>query len=81
MMHDWYTGWGGGGMGFGSVFMIVPLVLLIVVVVLLVRWAGGSRGESPRESARSAREILDERFARGEIDDEEYRRRRKLLET
>ena len=79
MMHDWYTGW--GGMGFGSIFMIVPLILLIAAIVFLVRWAGGSRDEAPRQGARSPREILDERFARGEIDHEEYQSRRKLLDT
>jgi putative membrane protein len=78
MMHDWYTGW--GGMGFGPLFMIVPLILLIALIVILVRWLGGGRGDGARERTRSPREILDERLARGEIDHEEYQSRRKLID-
>jgi uncharacterized membrane protein len=33
----------------------------------------------PRDRIRSAREILDERFAKGEIDREDYEARRKTL--
>lgn len=79
MMHDWYTGW--GGMGFGSIFMIFPLLLLIALAVVVVRWMGGGQGDGPRERARSPREILDERLAKGEIDQEEYQSRRKLLDN
>jgi putative membrane protein len=71
-MHDW-MGW--GGMWLGPLFMLIALVLLVAAVVALVRWmSGNSSGTSPR--ARTAREILDERYARGEIDREEYQRRR-----
>jgi putative membrane protein len=73
-MHDWMS-WGWGGMWLGPLFMIIPLALLIVAIVVLVRWLGGSTGNG---SARvcTARDILDERYARGEIDREEYLRRR-----
>jgi putative membrane protein len=78
MMHDWYTGW--GGMGFGPIGMIVSLVLLVGLVVILVRWMGGGQGGASRERTRSPQEILDERFARGEIDHEDYQSRRKALD-
>lgn len=81
MMHDWWMGWGPGGWGgmwFGPVFMLIPLALLIAVIVLAVRWAGGNGARPPR--TRSARDILDERFARGEIDRAEYDNRRQALE-
>jgi putative membrane protein len=78
MMQDLYTGW--GGMGFGPLFMIVPLILLIALIVILARRLGGGRGDGARERARSPREILDERLARGEIDHEEYQNRRKLID-
>ena len=73
-MHDW-MGWGGGGMWLGPLFMIIPLALLIVAIVALVRWMGGGSGNGGGR-VRSARDILDERYARGEIDREEYERRR-----
>ena len=72
-------GWG-GGMFFGPLFMIAGPLLLIVVVVMLVRRLG--RGSAaPGVQLRSAREILDDRFTRGEIQREEYEERRKALET
>jgi putative membrane protein len=79
MMHDWSFGWGwGGGMIFGPLFMIAGPVLLVLLVVLLVRWLNGER-DLPRVQLRTPREILDERFARGEIDREDYDERRKAL--
>ena len=76
MMHDWWTS-GSWGMGFGWVFMLLPLALLGGLVLAVVRLYDGnwSREQSPR----TAREILDERFSKGEIDREEYEMRRKAL--
>jgi putative membrane protein len=73
MMHDW--GWGSGWMWLMPLFGIAWFALLVVVIVLVVRWLGGGNGDRGA-SARSARDILDERYARGEIDREEYLQRR-----
>lgn len=64
-------------------FWVWPLLVLIGLVLLgylayqMVqnRVASGAPG-----SPRSARQILDERYARGEIGDEEYRARRAELQ-
>jgi putative membrane protein len=81
MMHDWSFGWGwGGGMLFGPLFMIAGPVLLIVLVVVLARSLTDNR-ETPRVRLRTPREILDERFAKGEIQRDEYEERRKALEA
>jgi putative membrane protein len=53
---------------------------LIAVVVLLVRGRGSGEEDRPAPRGRSAREILDERFARGEIDRDEYEDRRAALQ-
>lgn len=74
-MHDWGTGWGSGGMWLGPLFMIALLALLIGLIAALVRWLGGGSDDGGRR-VRTARDILDERYARGEIDREEYQRRR-----
>jgi putative membrane protein len=81
MMHDWSFGWGwGGGMVFGPIFMIAGPILLIVLVVLLIRWLGNSH-DIPRVPIPTPRQILDERFAKGEINREDYETRRKALEA
>jgi len=77
MMNDWGTGWG-SGMFFGPLFMIAVLVLSVVLIVALVRWFSGERSV-PGDHSRSPREILDERFAKGEINREDYDARRKAL--
>jgi putative membrane protein len=78
-MHEW-MGWGWGGMWLGPLFMLVLLGLPIAFVVALVRWLGGDRG-SPSVTLRGARETLDERYARGEIDRDEYLKRRQDIST
>ena len=62
-------------MGFGSVLFWAALIIGIVV---LVRNLGGGRpfGWSGRMSAE---ELLAQRFARGEIDEAEYRQRLAVL--
>jgi len=84
--HGWgphMMGWGGGwyGMIFGPIFMILALALVIAVAVLLVRWLGGSSlTATPHQPpARTPVDILKERFARGEIDQEEFEERRRIL--
>ncbi len=76
--------WGGGwyAMIFGPLFMILLLALLIAAVVLLVRWLGAPlQGPvSPHQpNGRTPLDILKERFARGEIDKDEFEERRRVL--
>ena len=83
MMHDWWWGGGAGGWStvwFGPLFMIGLLVLIGALIVAVVRSFGSGSTET-RASVRTAREILDERFAKGEIEREEYEQRRKAIET
>ena len=74
--------WGGGCMLFGPLFMIFVIAAVVVGVVLLVRWLGGpGQGGLPTQAPRkSPLDILKERFARGEIDKEEFEERRRVLE-
>lgn len=76
-------GWYQGDMGwFGWILMSVTMVafwaLVVFAVVALFR---GTRQSVERPGHRDAREILDERFARGEIDQDEYHARCELLRT
>lgn len=65
----WGLPWG------GWVLMIVVLVLLAGGIAWLVRGVSGAR----EDDRGSARRILDERFASGQIDAAEYEKRRQAL--
>ena len=58
--------------------MWVPSVIILGALVALGIWA--VRRFSPPRGNSSARQILEERFARGEIDDDEFRSRLAALE-
>ncbi|MHB8536201.1 MAG: SHOCT domain-containing protein [Sulfuricaulis sp.] len=70
----------GWGMGFGGFFMILFWVVIVAAVVMLVKWlfGGSSRIDLPR--GKSALEILQERYARGEIGKEEFEQKKRDLE-
>lgn len=65
-----------------SLMWIFPLIFLAVMLLFLSRGAGWPMlgGRKRRDSEESAREILDRRYAKGEIGQEEYQRMRKDLE-
>lgn len=78
--HMWNGGW--HGWFFGPIMMIVFIAVAVVVVVLLVRWLGGpSHINNPHHQSptKTPLDILKERFARGEIDKEEFEERRRIL--
>ena len=60
---------------------IFPLVFLIVLLFFLFRMGGSPicGGRGIRDAEPSAREILDRRYARGEISREEYQRMKEDL--
>lgn len=64
------------GMG-GSFFMVVFWVLIIVVIFLLV--TGMTRRNGRNSESESATDILKKRFARGEIDADQYQEMKRLL--
>lgn len=74
--------WDGYGMNvWGFALMTVSMVLfwalIIAAMVALVRYVGRT-GRVERGTV-SAEDLLRERFARGEIDEDEYRRRLQTL--
>ncbi|MDK2865546.1 MAG: hypothetical protein PWP37_1738 [Thermotogota bacterium] len=81
MMHWWPGGWWFSGLH--PIWMIISWVFGIAVIVAVI-WIivravntfmyGGTHGKK-----KSAEEILDERFARGEISEEEYRKIKETL--
>jgi len=75
--YDMLSGWGGMWLGPLTMFLIPLLVIGFVVWAIGV---GSGGGETSVAAAPTPREILDERFAKGDIDEQEYERRRKALE-
>lgn len=78
-MTDWY----GNGMGTGGWLAMIAMMtifwgLVILAGVMIFRGRGRSRLGGGTQD-RGALEILDERFARGEVDREEYEARRAAL--
>ncbi|RFP85559.1 SHOCT domain-containing protein [Rhodobacteraceae bacterium 63075] len=72
--------WGGGHGVFGGIaMMLVFWGIIIALIIFAVKWFNGSQGGGTR-GKRDALDILRDRFASGEIDEEEFDRRRKVLE-
>lgn len=74
---------GGGywlGMGLHGLFWIALVAVIVVMVVWAVRTAARPDGSVVAGGTPSPREILDARFARGEIEQDEYLTRKKALE-
>jgi putative membrane protein len=80
----------GPGVGWsGDMFSLLVSVMFIAVVVWVILALAGERhhhhglhrewGHGPKEPSSDALKILNERFARGEIDADEYTMRRDLL--
>ena len=79
MMGEW--GW---GHGFGGIFMVLWWVLVVVGIVALVKWlmeSSALRGRNAdRDGAgKTVLDILNERYARGEIEQEEFLRKKREL--
>jgi putative membrane protein len=79
MMNDW--GSGGWGMGFGFLFMLLFWGLVIVGIVALFRWSMVQKSPNGKSHGKSPLEILQERYARGEIDHDEYEQKKRDLEA
>jgi len=74
-MHD-------GDVGMGWLIVMVPLMLLMMGGMMWMMMRGMGGGSAPSESSgttESPVDILERRFAEGEISIEEYRARREAL--
>lgn len=76
MMHGW-NGWMGWGSGMGIVWMLLLVGLTVAVAIVLARMLLPRTG--PPRDEDDALSVLRARYARGEIDEDEYRARRATL--
>jgi len=80
MMNEGHWGWGNWILTTG--LTVIFWALVITAVVLLARYllSLSQRPTTTRSAGASgAEQVLAERYARGEIDDDEYKRRLALL--
>lgn len=84
MMGDGMTGFGGGMMVFGGLMMLAVLALIILGIWALIVWLRNTRsrpearthtGAGAEGGQNRAREILGERYARGDLSTDEYQER------
>ena len=77
-----YGDWGSGWMGFGGwLLMFFFWGLAIFGLVALVRWSVSGTDRPGKSGAPSALEILQRRYASGEIDQQTYQRMKAELEA
>jgi len=76
MMNDWHGGW---SMGFGFIFMLLFWALVILGIAALIRWLTTRPSPGKNSRDKTPLEIVQERYARGEIDREEYEQKKRDL--
>lgn len=80
-MYGYDMGWGWHWMGLLGMLLFWLVVIVTAVVALKYLAGGGSRStHEPTVNRSAARAILEERYARGEIERDEYLRKREDLE-
>jgi len=77
MWGDMGWGWGGGWGMLGFAHMLLWWVLIILGIVVLAKWLFG--GASRRPGGDRPLDILKERYARGEINKEEFEQKKRDL--
>lgn len=82
MHNGWGPMMGWGNTMFGGIGMLLFWGVIVVLVVLFARsfvGAAGRQSPSLPHSGSTALDILQERYAKGEINKEEYEQRKKTL--
>jgi putative membrane protein len=75
--YSGYGAWVGGLVVLGGLIVVVGVIVLAVWAVLMLTRDG--RGQTRDPSRPTPNEILRERFARGEISEQEFEQARKVL--
>jgi len=70
---------GGMGFGFGGLSMLLFWAVIIAAIVFGVKWMRNGASRTDSRSGKSARDILQERYARGEIGKDEFEQKKRDL--
>jgi len=77
--HMWDGGW--LGMGFGMIGTLLFWVLIILGIVALGKWLAGAQTSAGALPAKTALDIVKERYARGEIGKDEFEQKKRDLSS
>lgn len=78
MMGD-MMGFGSGGMWFGWIFMLLFWGLVILGIIAIAKWLIGGAGAGRPSRGQSPLQILEARYARGDIEREEFEQKKRDL--
>jgi putative membrane protein len=78
-MMYWNDGGNDWGMALMMISALISWLVVIAVIVYVVPDRASRQAPEPPPSASDPQQLLAERYARGEIDDEEFRRRSDVL--
>jgi putative membrane protein len=81
MWGDWSYGGGGWGHWFFPVLILIVVIFVMRMISYRLGWRGGRHGHYPYGHGHgdSALDILRQRYARGELNKDEFERMRKDL--
>lgn len=65
--------------GFGWLVMLLFWALLILGVFVFIKWQAGEASSRGAPAEKGALQILEERYARGEIEREEFEQKKRDL--
>lgn len=72
--------YGYGMMAWGSLFWLILIAVMIVIGIYVYRLTTSGKGNENTTINDNAVEILNKRYARGEIDEDQYKRMRDSIE-
>lgn len=67
------------GYGWGFLMMLVFMIIAVLIIVFFVRYFQSTGRPHYREGGRRALDILDEKYAKGEISEEEYKKKKEHI--
>jgi putative membrane protein len=80
MMNEMGTfGFWGLGPGFGGLVMLLFWALLILGILAFIKWQAGGASSRDASAEKGALQILEERYARGEIEREAFEQKKRDL--
>ena len=79
MSNNDYINMMGSNDGFYGLFNGGFMWILLLLIIIAVAWAAKKGFETQKSGSQSALDVLEARYAKGEIDEEEFKQKRREL--